>query len=201
MYFSLLAWPLAFHPYPTIRCILRLTLMPTIGWMWSVHVCMSHVTAHNPVNMWRSSKLKYTWFTYTVNTHMVTQSCFTFTVWTFFCSRVLKKVKLFKPLPFPLKILFGRISSQSFLLIFSSILRQITPNPNFLRKFRISNSWKHCGRVQVHSVSSSYTVWTSFVLRSTLRMLHKITCVSMCSTHQSVYLVIQTESKWKTKYM
>ena len=26
-----------------------------------------------------------------------------------------------------------------------------------------------------HSVSSSYTVWTSFVLRSTLRMLHKIT--------------------------
>ena len=29
--------------------------------------------------------------------------------------------------------------------------------------------------VSPHSVSSSYTVWTSFVLRSTLRMLHKIT--------------------------
>ena len=49
-----------------------------------------------------------------------------YTVWTFFCSRVLKKVKFFKPLPFPLKIVLGRISSQSFLLIFSSILRQIT---------------------------------------------------------------------------
>ena len=35
-----------------------------------------------------------------------TQSCFTYTVWTFFCSRVLKKIKIFKPLPFPLKI-FG----------------------------------------------------------------------------------------------
>ena len=33
-----------------------------------------------------------------------TQSCFTYTVWTFFCSRVLK---FFKPLPFPLKIDFG----------------------------------------------------------------------------------------------
>ena len=30
-----------------------------------------------------------------------TQSCFTYTVWTFFCSRVLK------PLQFPLKIVFG----------------------------------------------------------------------------------------------
>ena len=59
-----------------------------------------------------------------------TMSCFTYTVWTFFCSRVLKKVKFFKPLPFPLKIVLGQISSQSFLLIFSSILRQITPNPN-----------------------------------------------------------------------
>ena len=35
-----------------------------------------------------------------------TLSCFTYTVWTFFCSRVLKKVKFFKPLPFPLKIVF-----------------------------------------------------------------------------------------------
>ena len=72
---------------------------------------------------------------------------FTYTVWTFVCSRrVLKKVKFFKPLPFPLKIVFGRISSQSFLLIFSSILRQITTyqNSTFLRKLRISNSWKHC---------------------------------------------------------
>ena len=40
-------------------------------------------------------------------THTHTQSCFTYTVWTFFCSRVLKKVKFFKPLPFPLKIVFG----------------------------------------------------------------------------------------------
>ena len=36
-----------------------------------------------------------------------TMSCFTYTVWTFFCSRVLKKVKFFKPLPFPLKIVLG----------------------------------------------------------------------------------------------
>ena len=36
-----------------------------------------------------------------------TQSCFTYTVWTFFCSRVLKKVEFFKPLPFPLKIVLG----------------------------------------------------------------------------------------------
>ena len=43
----------------------------------------------------------------------------------------------------------GRISSQSFLLIFSSILRQITTYQNayFLRKLRISNSWKHCADV------------------------------------------------------
>ena len=32
--------------------------------------------------------------------------------------------------------------------------------------------------VSPHSVSSSYTVWTSFVLRSTLHMLHKNTCVN-----------------------
>ena len=43
--------------------------------------------------------------TYGVRVH--TQSCFTYTVWTFFCSRALKKVKIFKPLPFPLKIVFG----------------------------------------------------------------------------------------------
>ena len=43
--------------------------------------------------------------TYGVRVH--TQSCFTYTVWTFFCSRVLKKVKFFKPLPFPLKIVLG----------------------------------------------------------------------------------------------
>ena len=54
-------------------------------------------------------------------------------------------------------------------LIFSSILRQITTyqNASFLRKLRISNSWKHCVDVCKSSVSSSYTVWTSFVLRST----------------------------------
>ena len=43
--------------------------------------------------------------TYGVRVH--TQSCFTYIVWTLFCSRVLKKVKFFKPLPFPLKIVFG----------------------------------------------------------------------------------------------
>ena len=45
--------------------------------------------------------------TYGVRVHPHTQSCFTYTVWTFFCSRVLKKVKFFKPLPLPLKIVFG----------------------------------------------------------------------------------------------
>ena len=61
-----------------------------------------------------------------------------YTVWTFFCSRVLKKVKFFKPLLFPLKIVLGRISSQSFLLITTY------QNAYFLRKLRISNSRKHC---------------------------------------------------------
>ena len=44
------------------------------------------------------------------------------------------------------RLFLGRISSQSFLLIFSSILRQITTYQNayFLRKLRISNSWEHC---------------------------------------------------------
>ena len=73
------------------------------------------------------------------------QSCFTYTVWTFFCSHVFK-VKFFKPLPFPLTIFFGGKFRQSLLLIFSSILRQITTYQNvyFLRKLRISNSRKHC---------------------------------------------------------
>ena len=37
-----------------------------------------------------------------------------------------------------------------------------------------------CGRVYVHTVFEvSYTVWTSFVLRSTLGMSHKITGLFM----------------------
>ena len=38
-----------------------------------------------------------------------TQSCFTYmyTVWTFFCSHVIKKIKFFKPLLFSPKIVFG----------------------------------------------------------------------------------------------
>ena len=40
-------------------------------------------------------------------TYTQTRACFKYTVWTLFCSRVLKKVKLFKPLSFPLKIVFG----------------------------------------------------------------------------------------------
>ena len=72
-----------------------------------------------------------------------TQSCFTYTVRTFFCSRVLKKLTFFKPLPFSVKIVLGRISFQSFLLIFSSILRQTYQNAYLLRKFRISNLWTH----------------------------------------------------------
>ena len=86
--------------------------------------------------------------TYGVRVHPHNTSCFTlYTVWTFFCSHVLKKIKFFKPLPFTLKIAFWggfRLSLSS--LIFSSILRQITTYQNayFLRKLRISNSWKQC---------------------------------------------------------
>ena len=81
------------------------------------------------------------------STHLEpTQSCFTYTVWTFFCSRVVKKITFFKPLPFPLKIVLGQISSQSFLLIFSSILRQITTYTKMLtfwENLEWCNSWKH----------------------------------------------------------
>ena len=62
---------------------------------------------------------------------------FTYTVWTFFCSRVLQKIKFFKPLLFPLKIVFGA----DFVSVFPLITYQ---NASFLRKLRISHSWKHC---------------------------------------------------------
>ena len=55
----------------------------------------------------------------------------------------LKKVKIFKPLPFnPLKIVFGA----NFVLVFplNILLLNNIPKPSFLRKLRISNLWKHC---------------------------------------------------------
>ena len=75
--------------------------------------------------------------------HPSTPSCFTYTVWTFLCSHW----RFFSFLFFFFFFLGGeRISSQSFLLIFFSILRKITTyqkNASFLRKLRIFKSWKH----------------------------------------------------------
>ena len=42
-------------------------------------------------------------------------------------------------------------------------------------RFECLNKLTHTVLFYIHSVSSSYTVWTSFVLRSTLCMLHKNT--------------------------
>ena len=84
----------------------------------------------------------------------------------------LRKLNSLNHCHFHWRLFWGQISSQSFLLIFSSILRQITPNPNayFLRKLRISNSWKHC---------------VDIVLRSTLRMLHRNTHAAQAQSKQT----------------
>ena len=78
---------------------------------------------------------------------------------------IFKKVKFFKPLPFPLNILlhFETDNTKPKRLLFEKI-----ENISFVNVC----VWT---RVSPHSVSSSYTVWTSFVLRSTLLTLHKIT--------------------------
>ena len=95
---------------------------------------------------------------------MYTRSCFIYTVWTFFCSRVLKKVKFFKPLPFPLKIVFGA----DFVSVFPlNILLHFETDNNIPKRLLFWENWEYLIREN--------TVWTSFVLRSTLRMLHKNT--------------------------